>query len=252
MLIKIIVILLILVVLNNIFLAIYCRFEDKIDSRKESKRQENRKTSNDTGTRTINTEIKRSGLKHTFVKLYVYWNHYLYSWMRYCVILTGKIPSNRIRNWKYRYIFYMKITKRTVIYGGCEIRSPWNIKADNCVISTYCILDGRRGITIGDNVVFGSGVHIWTEEHDVNDPYFAVNFYNAQPVIIDAQAWICSDSSILPGTHIGKGAVVATRAVVTKDCEPFGIYGGVPAKIIGKRNTELKYNLSGKPHWHFY
>ena len=146
----------------------------------------------------------------------------------------------------------MKITKRTVIYGGCEIRSPWNIKADNCVISTYCILDGRRGITIGDNVVFGGGVHIWTEEHDVNDPLFAVNFDNAQPVVIENHAWICSDSTILPGIHIGEGAVVATRAVVTKNCEAFGIYGGVPAKKIGTRTNKLEYQLNGKPTWHFY
>lgn len=252
MFIKILTVLAAFVVLNNLFLAVYCRLAERIDKREERKRQELRKKTSNVEVSTLNKESNRSGLKHILGKMYAYWNHYLYGWMRYCIILTGKIPSTHIRNWRYRFIFNMKITKRTVIYGGCEIRSPWNIKADNCVISTYCILDGRRGITIGDNVVFGGGVHIWTEEHDVNDPFFAVNFDNAQPVVIENHAWICSDSTILPGIHIGEGAVVATRAVVTKNCEAFGIYGGVPAKKIGTRTNKLEYQLNGKPTWHFY
>ena len=245
-----------LFVLNNIFLAIYCRIEEKFDAREERKRQKIRAELIENIEKTVRNEehtaIKKSGLKHSVGKLHSELNHYLYGWMRYCIIQTGKIPSGRCRNYLYRFIFYMKITKRTVIYGGCEIRSPWNIKADNCVISTYCILDGRRGIIIGDNVVFGGGVHVWTEEHDVNDSYFAVNFQNAQPVVIEDRAWICSDSTILPGIHIGEGAVVATRAVVTKDCEPFSVYGGVPARKISMRNKDLKYELNGKPTWHFY
>ena len=146
----------------------------------------------------------------------------------------------------------MHITNKTVIYAGCEIRSPWNIHADRCVISNNCILDGRRGIWIGEDVVFGGGVHVWTEEHDVDDPYFLVNPNNAQPVKIEAHAWICSDSTILPGVHIGEGVVLASRALAASDCVAFGVYGGVPAKRLRERNKDLEYRLNGKPTWHFY
>lgn len=177
---------------------------------------------------------------------------YLYGWMRYSTILLGRIPSHRIRNVLLRRVFCMKITPKTMVDGGCEFRSPWNIVADRCVISTYCILDGRHGIYIGEDVVFGSGVHIWTEEHNVDDPLFGVHAENSAPVTIGAHAWICSDSTILPGVTVGEGAVLASRACLTKDAEAFGVYGGVPAKKIRGRNAALAYRLRGKPTWHFF
>ena len=65
---------------------------------------------------------------------------------------------------------------------------------------------------------------------------------------IDDYAWICSRSIILPGIHIGEGAVVASGAVVTKDVEPYSVVGGIPAKKIGKRNPNLNYSAYGKIH----
>ncbi len=100
--------------------------------------------------------------------------------------------------------------------------------------------------------MLGSFVHIWTNEHSVDDPYFRVLAENKRPVIIEDRVWICSDSTILPGCTIHEGAVVASRACVTKDCEAYGVYGGIPARKIKERNHELKYELGGKPTWHFY
>jgi maltose O-acetyltransferase len=53
----------------------------------------------------------------------------------------------------------------------------------------------------------------------------------------------------LPGVTIGRGAVVAAGAVVTKDIPPLSIVGGVPAKVIGERkNKDLNYFL-GRSGW---
>lgn len=244
-------VILIFIVLNSAFMCLYCKFKDRHEQKMRKNKQVQRinRVSNEAAS---NQSKPSKSLKSILVLIYQKADHYLYGLMRYEVLVTGHIPSHRIRNFIYRRVFQMKTTSRTVIYGGCEFRSPWNIHADNCVISVGCIFDGRNGIYIGDNTVFGSNVHVWTEEHDLNDPMFGIGEEHAQPVYFGDRAWICSDSTVLPGVSIGRGAVVASRACVTRDCEDFGVYGGVPAKKISSRNSDLRYNLSGKPHWHFY
>lgn len=243
------IILLILFLTNCIFQAIYCRFQKYMEKKLQTKKI----TNNLNKIVVQQTESKnKNKIKHILGVFYWWSYHYLYGLMRYSVILVGKIPSFRIRNFFYKYIFCMNISSKSVIYGGCEFRSPWNIYMDNCVVSVGCILDGRNGIFIEDNVVLGSGVHIWTEEHNINDPLFRVLPENKGKVMIFKRAWICSDSTILPGVEIGEGVVVASRACVTKSCESYGVYAGIPAKKIGFRNKKLVYQLNGKPHWHFY
>lgn len=77
-------------------------------------------------------------------------------------------------------------------------------------------------------------------QHDPQDPlYQGVG----GPVVIEDYAWLSCRTVILPGVTIGKGAVVAAGAVVTKDIEPYSIVGGVPAVEIGVRTKDLQYEL---------
>lgn len=226
--------------INWLLITVYCRIERIIDKKKF---QREAKLGN------ISTNLNSNS---SLIKVIYQWiNSYVYGWVRYNIILIGHLPSYRIRKLFYRYIFAMRITRKTVIFGGCEFRSPWNISIGKSTIGSNCILDGRGGINIEDNVVLGSGVHIWTEEHSPNDPYFRVLKENLQPVYINNRAWVCSDTTILPGICIGEGAVLASRACATCDCEPFGVYGGIPARKIAERNKELKYELNGNVSWHF-
>ena len=55
---------------------------------------------------------------------------------------------------------------------------------------------------------------------------------------IGNDVWIGQDATIMPGVQIGDGAIIATKAVVTKDVEPYTIVGGNPAKPIKKRFSE--------------
>lgn len=54
-------------------------------------------------------------------------------------------------------------------------------------------------------------------------------------IVVDDDVWIGTNSLILSGVHIGKGAVVGAGSVVTKDVPPFAVVGGVPAKVIKYR-----------------
>jgi acetyltransferase-like isoleucine patch superfamily enzyme len=57
----------------------------------------------------------------------------------------------------------------------------------------------------------------------------------SDPVIIEDEAWLGANCVITAGVRIGRGAVVAAGAVVTRSVEPFQIVGGVPARPIGAR-----------------
>lgn len=116
---------------------------------------------------------------------------------------------------------------------------------DNCVINKLVTLDARGGkLIIGNNVDIGQETNIWTESHNPHDNNHEVNGGN---VIIEDHVWIATRVTILPNVKIGRGAVVATGSVVTKDVEPLTIVAGVPAKKIGIRNNKLTYKLNYHP-----
>lgn len=59
-----------------------------------------------------------------------------------------------------------------------------------------------------------------------------------QKTIIEDDVWLGYGVKVLSGVKIGKGVVVGAGAVVTKNLEPYGIYGGIPAKLIRYRFPE--------------
>ncbi|MBN3946532.1 MAG: acyltransferase [Nostoc sp. NMS7] len=110
----------------------------------------------------------------------------------------------------------------------------------NCTFIGQAYLAIHADIRIGSFVVINDGVKLLTASHDVNDPSWS-SF--AQPIIIDDYAWIATDAIILPGVHIGKGAIVGAGAVVTKNIPEYNIAVGNPAKLLDKQRVQqLKYN----------
>ncbi|MBN8560361.1 MAG: acyltransferase [Leptolyngbya sp. UWPOB_LEPTO1] len=151
-----------------------------------------------------------------------------------------EIPSQQVRQLIFQGMG-MKIGTKSLLYMGSEIRHPKGIIiGDHTTIGHRCVLDGRAGLTIGNNVNLSSEVMIWTMEHDPADKQFASV---RAAVTVEDYAWLSCRSTILPGVTIGKGAVVAAGAVVTKSIEPFTIVGGVPARVIGIRPQSLDYQL---------
>ncbi len=206
---------------------------------------------NNTSEKNFYSSSKTSSEKHSpFRRFLRTINSYLYGLCRYYSILIGKIPSHRIRKFLLKTILNMKIAKKTVIYGGFEFRSPWNIELGECVIGVNALLDGRRGITICDGVCLAQNVSVYTEQHDINDPLFRTNDKGGS-VYIEEMAWISARTTILPKINIGKGAVLAAGAVATKNLEAYGVYAGIPAKQIAERNKKIDYCVVDH-YWHFY
>ncbi len=205
-----------------------------------------RRFKNKTSTNSLDDNKDEEEKRKSFVSWLKTW---IDGYIRYKLFLLSYFPSHRIRKFVLKNIYMMGLKRETVLYYGFEIRDPWNIKIGKSIIGDKSILDGRMGIEIGDNVNFSTGVKIWTLQHNVNDPLFRC-LDEGKKVVVEDRAWISGDCTILPGVRIGEGAVVATGAVVTKNVSPFNIVGGIPAKKIGERNTELIYTNNGM-HGHF-
>lgn len=95
-------------------------------------------------------------------------------------------------------------------------------------------------IIIGERVCINDGVQLLTASHSVTDPQW--NHVKAK-ITIDDYAWIGTSAIILPGVHVGKGAIVGAGAVVSKSVLPSEIVVGNPARPINKKRCPgLDYN----------
>ena len=153
---------------------------------------------------------------------------------------VGWLPSNRVRCLLWRGLG-AKIGQHTSMHRNGRFYRPDQVQIGNhCVILRNVLLDGRMGVAIGDNVNISEGVLIFSLQHDLSSPTFDTS---GGPVMIHDHVFIGARAIILPGVEIGRGAVVAAGAVVTKDVSPLTIVGGVPARQIETRPDVLTYVL---------
>lgn len=99
----------------------------------------------------------------------------------------------------------------------------------NVFINHSAILSASGGIEFEDGVMCAPGIRIATINHDMYDRHLT---YTYGKVLIKKNAWLGMNVTICPGVTIGKYAVVAAGAVVTKDVPDYAVVGGVPAKVI--------------------
>ncbi len=108
---------------------------------------------------------------------------------------------------------------------------------NNVGINHYCFIGVRGDIIIGDNVIFGPRVNIFSENHNYDDLNTPIKHQGVtkDKTTIGNDVWIGANVSIMSGVNVGKGCIIAAGAVVTKDIPEYSIIGGVPAKIIKNR-----------------
>ncbi|WP_077639041.1 DapH/DapD/GlmU-related protein [Salinivibrio sp. ML198] len=98
----------------------------------------------------------------------------------------------------------------------------------------------REHITIEDDVLIGSGVHIYVSNHKFDEPNQVISNQGHQevkPVILRKGCWVGANSIILPGVEIGQNAVVGAGSVVTKSIPSFCVSAGNPCKVKKSCNT---------------
>lgn len=108
---------------------------------------------------------------------------------------------------------------------------------DNVGLGTHGFLGCAGGIVIGRNTIFGNYVSLHSENHNYADTTIPIRLQgvNRKGIIIGEDCWIGAKATILDGTVLGKGCIVAAGAVVRGEIPSYSIVGGVPAKIIKSR-----------------
>lgn len=132
-----------------------------------------------------------------------------------------------------------EIGSNAIIDQGVRISAPEDLSiGDDVVISRDVFMTTGGTITIGHRVMVGYGAKLLSTRHNIpeniNEP-IRFSGHEKLPIKIADDAWIASNVIITAGISIGRGAVIAAGAVVTKDVPAGAIMGGVPAKLIRMR-----------------
>ncbi|MGR6873145.1 sugar O-acetyltransferase [Pseudomonas sp. HK3] len=102
----------------------------------------------------------------------------------------------------------------------CDYGSQISL-GENVFANFQCVFLDSAPILIGDNVLLGPGVHIYTVDHPRDARERRQGLCKAQPVMIGHDVWIGAGAKILPGVTIGEGAIISANALVREDVEAF-------------------------------
>lgn len=138
------------------------------------------------------------------------------------------------------FTMYNDFVNDPTLFEKNNVLYHYPINDDKLQIGKFC------SIACGAKVLFNSANHtlsslstypfpLFFEEWGLEKKDVTNAWDNKGDIIIGNDVWIGYEAVILAGVTIGDGAVIGTRAVVTKDVPPYTIVGGVPAKPIKKR-----------------
>ena len=138
------------------------------------------------------------------------------------------------------YTIYNDFVRDPVEFERNNVLYHYPVNGDRLVIGKYC------SIACGAKFLLNSANHTLRSLSTYPFPIFyeawgtpvsevSSAWDNRGDIVIGNDVWIGYEAVILSGVHIGDGAIIGARAVVTRDVEPYTIMGGVPARPIRKR-----------------
>lgn len=138
------------------------------------------------------------------------------------------------------YTMYNDFVNDPTLFEKNNVLYQYPINHDKLIIGKFC------SIACGAKFLFNSANHtmsslstypfpLFFEEWDLKREDVASSWDNKGDIVIGNDVWIGYEAVILAGVTIGDGAIIGTRAVVTRDVPPYTIVGGIPAKPIRKR-----------------
>jgi lipopolysaccharide O-acetyltransferase len=106
---------------------------------------------------------------------------------------------------------------------------------DGCSFAGDVTISAAASVTLGGEVLVARGVHISDHDHAFTDPGRPARrqgIANAAPVMVGDGAWLGHNVTVTAGVSIGRGAVIAAGAVVTRDVPSYSLAVGIPAQVV--------------------
>ena len=130
------------------------------------------------------------------------------------------------------------------ILGGLRINNRHLVVGDNVFINEDALIDCNARVVIEDGVAIGPRCSFITSGHLVGPPEMRRRAIAYGEIRVGRGSWLATNVTVLPGVTIGEGCVIAAGAVVRSDCEPNGLYAGVPATRVKDLPTGARVELS--------
>ena len=138
------------------------------------------------------------------------------------------------------YTIYNDFIANPLLFEKNNVLYHYPIHREKLIIGKFC------SIACGTKFLFNCANHtlkslstytfpLFYEEWELEKSNITTAWDNKGDIVIGNDVWIGYEAVIMAGVHIGDGAIIAARAVVTKDVPPYTIVGGTPAKEIRKR-----------------
>lgn len=109
----------------------------------------------------------------------------------------------------------------------------YNIRlGTNVYFNVNCVVLDVMPVSIGNNALFGPGVHIYTALHPIGAAERRAGLEFARPVTIGADVWVGGSAVICPGVTVGTGTVIGAGSVVTRDIAPGVFAAGNPCRVL--------------------
>lgn len=159
------------------------------------------------------------------------WNKLLRAlWMLIWGVLFRPTPRGRLfRFWRIFLLkcFGAKVCWSSNVLPSCRIWQPWKLTmGEHSCLSERVDCYNVGEIVLGNQVTISQDTFLCTASHDISSPIMELT---TAPLYFDNYCWVCARCIILPGVHIGTGAVIAAGSVVSRDVAAWNVVGGNPA-----------------------
>lgn len=152
-----------------------------------------------------------------------------------CWLLLYRTSPRPLHAWRAMLLraFGAKTGKRCHFYPASRVWAPWNLACgDKVGVADGAEVYNPAPVYLGSYAILSQGAYVCGATHDMNDPAFPLLAYSMS---IGEYAWVCARAIVSPGVNVGNGAVLGLGSVATRDLDPWGVYGGVPAVKIKDR-----------------